>query len=334
MEAFSDLLDSTALEALREQKNLLAFSAGVDSSALFFLLVQENIPFDIAIVDYGMRAASKEEVAYAKELASYHDKHLYHDSVKLGESNFEHQARAHRYQFFEKIIQENGYDNLITAHQLNDRLEWFLMQLGKGAGLVEMLGFEAIEARKGYRLIRPLLGTDKATLLAFLRYHDKRYFIDESNQDEKYQRNYIRRNFSEAFLRTYKKGIRNSFEYLQRDKAQLVSHTLLYHDKQLYIVKRSDSAIRSIDKILKEMGYLLSAAQKEEILKQQESVVAGKIVVALKGEMIFIAPFSKKTMDKKFKERCRILGIPAKIRPYLSEMDINPSDLPRIGTTS
>ena len=53
----------------KSSNNLLAFSAGVDSTALFFWLVEKNIPFDIAIVNYHTRPTSNEEVAYAKELA-------------------------------------------------------------------------------------------------------------------------------------------------------------------------------------------------------------------------------------------------------------------------
>jgi len=47
-------------------KNLLAFSGGVDSSALFFILLEKKIPFDIAIVNYHKREQSKKEVEYGK----------------------------------------------------------------------------------------------------------------------------------------------------------------------------------------------------------------------------------------------------------------------------
>ncbi|MEA1879510.1 MAG: ATP-binding protein, partial [Campylobacterota bacterium] len=50
---------------LNNKKNLLAFSAGIDSSALFFLLLENNIKFDIAIVDYNIRDQSKKEVTHA-----------------------------------------------------------------------------------------------------------------------------------------------------------------------------------------------------------------------------------------------------------------------------
>ena len=60
----------------KSSNNLLAFSAGVDSTALFFWLVEKNIPFDIAIVNYHTRPTSDEEVAYAKELAEKFNKKI------------------------------------------------------------------------------------------------------------------------------------------------------------------------------------------------------------------------------------------------------------------
>ena len=68
---------------IRNQKNLLAFSAGVDSSALFFLLLEQSIPFDIAIVNYNLRVQSKDEVFYAKNLASKYKKNIFLSSSNL-----------------------------------------------------------------------------------------------------------------------------------------------------------------------------------------------------------------------------------------------------------
>ena len=150
--------------AIRNQKNLLAFSAGVDSTALFFLLLKQNIPFDIAIVDYNLRVQSKEEISYAKELALKYNKKIFVKDIKLeSDSNFEKTARDIRYKFFEKIISENSYENLITAHQLNDKLEWFMMQLSKGAGLVELIGFNEFEQKETYKIYKTWL-LEKRTL--------------------------------------------------------------------------------------------------------------------------------------------------------------------------
>ncbi|MEA2028532.1 MAG: ATP-binding protein, partial [Campylobacterota bacterium] len=101
-------LDKKVLPFL-EQKNLLAFSAGVDSTALFFLLLHHNIDFDIALVNYGTRESSEQEEAYAKELAQKYHKKCYTTQAPHIEQNFEKEARDFRYDFFEKLIKEHGY---------------------------------------------------------------------------------------------------------------------------------------------------------------------------------------------------------------------------------
>ena len=185
---------------IKNQKNLLAFSAGVDSCALFFLLLEQNISFDIAIVNYNVRIQAMQEVAYARGLALKYNKQIFIRDIKLeNSSNFEKTARDIRYKFFEEIVLGNSYENLITAHQLNDKLEWFMMQLSKGAGLVELLGFNEFEEKENYKIYKPLLNTTKDELENYLKNNNYKYFVDKSNFDEKYKRNYFRHNFSNKF---------------------------------------------------------------------------------------------------------------------------------------
>jgi tRNA(Ile)-lysidine synthase len=309
------------------KKNLLAFSAGVDSTALFFLLQNEAIEFDIAIVDYGIREQSKDEIKYAKELASKFKKEIFIKEVNLKKANFEKNARDERYNFFKTIIDERGYENLITAHQLNDKLEWFLMQLTRGAGLVEIMGYRAIDQRENFRLIRPLIDLDKSTLLEYLKQKDITYFVDESNFDSRYKRNKIREDFSNSLIDEYKDGIRKSFIYLEEDRQRLNDNTLICSISDLRVLKRGLDDLRSIDKVLKKMGYLLSSLQRDEIKKESELVIGGKFAISKTSEFIFIAPYCDSVMPKEFKEICRVAKIPPKIRAYLYKEGINPSYL-------
>jgi tRNA(Ile)-lysidine synthase len=176
---------------LKGKKNLLAFSAGVDSSALFFLLLENDIKFDIAIVNYGTREESDTEEAHAKALAKEHKLFCHSIKAPVFHSHFEKQARDFRYEFFESLITIEGYDTLITAHQLNDQLEWLLMRLSKGAGLSELLGLEPVTHKRDYALIRPLLAYSKEELLRYLQSNKYPYFVDESNVDESYERHPI-----------------------------------------------------------------------------------------------------------------------------------------------
>lgn len=307
---------------VKNQKNLLAFSAGIDSSALFFLLLEQNIPFDIAIVDYNLRKQSKNEVSYAKELALKYDKKIFLKELTLDDdSNFEKKARDIRYSFFEEIIKNNSYENLITAHQLNDKLEWFMMQLSKGAGLVELIGFNEFEQRDKYKIYKPLLNITKNELEEYLKTNQYKYFIDESNFNEKYTRNFFRHNFSDKFLSKFKNGIVNSFEYLQNDLDSLnIQNTPIkkIDELEIFVNQKDDNLnIRTIDLSLKKRGILLSNAQRNEILKEKKLTISHKINISILEDYIWIVPFCNITMDKKFKENCRINKIPKNIRAYI-----------------
>jgi len=315
------------LELLKNHKNLLAFSAGVDSSALFFLLLEHNISFDIALVNYNMREQSKEEEAYALALAKKHNLKAYTIKAPPFNKNFEKNARDFRYDFFDKLMAEHHYDNLLTAHQLNDQLEWLLMRLTKGAGTSELIGLEGYSKRKNYALVRPLLEHSKKELLAYLDFHKYRYFIDESNTNNKYERNLFRNKFANELMNEYSEGIRHSFRYLKEDKATLNKGTKeLFHEKEFYVIayESEASVIRIVDKYLKILGYLLSSAQRVELKKEISLVFGGLWAIEIKENTVFIAPYRSSPMPKKFKEACRKLKIPSKIRSYLfaEEIDI------------
>ena len=318
--------------AIKESKNLLAFSAGVDSSALFFLLLKQNIPFDIVIVNYNVRVQSKNEVLYAKELALKYNKQIFIKEVKLeSTSNFERTARDIRYKFFEEIIDKNSYEVLITAHQLNDKLEWFLMQLTKGAGLIELIGFNEFEQKENYKIYKPLLDITKKELEEFLQKEDIKYFIDNSNFDEKYKRNYFRHNFSDKLLSEYSNGIKKSFKYLQNDINSLnlsIKPIKVFNKLEIYQNQNDNNLnIRIIDNNLKKRGFLLSSAQRNEIIKQKEITISHKINITLNEDFIWICPKIEINMDKKFKEFCRINKIPKNMRAYIYSLNLDLDEL-------
>ena len=317
---------------IKNQKNLLAFSAGIDSSALFFLLLEQNIPFDIAIVDYNQREQSKEEVSYAKELAIKYSKNIYLKDVTLdANSNFEKNARDIRYAFFEEIINEYSYENLITAHQLNDKLEWFMMQITKGAGLVELIGFNVFEHKENYKIYKPLLQITKEELQKYLKQNDLKYFIDNSNFDEKYKRNFFRHNFSDKLLEEFKEGIKKSFDYLQKDLNSLNIQDRpkkKIKELEIFVNQKDDNLnIRTIDLSLKRRGILLTNAQRNEILKQKEITISNKINISMNENNIWITPMLNITMDKKIKELCRVNKIPKNIRAYIFSENIDLKEL-------
>ncbi len=318
------------LSHLKEKKNLLAFSAGVDSSALFFLLIEHHIPFDIALVNYGTRDNSNTEETHAKALAKQYDLTCHTIKAPLFTAHFEQNARKFRYDFFEKLIDTHHYDTVLTAHQLNDQLEWLLMRLTKGAGVSELIGLEEVSQRDHYTLVRPLLPYSKVELLTYLQSNKHPYFIDESNSDEKYERNLFRKQFSDPFMSEYKEGIKRSFEYLRQDKKQLEANfEPIYAQKKLRVIKlhTMTAKVKASDLALKELGYLLTASQRKEVKKEESLVIGGEWAICIQDDLLYIAPYLTTDMPKKFKEVCRVLKIPSKIRAYCFKEDIDPKEI-------
>ena len=318
------MLSAPVLHKLKLGRNLLAFSHGVDSTALFYLLDEAGVKFDLAIVDYNIRAQSKDEVASARDLAAKFSKQIYVKSVQLGESNFEHEARAARYEFFAEICRERGYENLILAHQFDDKFEWFLMQLGRGAGLSELLGMQELETREDYMIARPLLGVRKCELERFLRERNLKYFIDETNLTEQFKRGFIRAKFSEPFLNEYFSGVKKSFEFLAADTLNLAPE-ISNPAAKIYLVKRGTNELRGVDQACKRLGLVLSSAQRNEcarcLEKGSDCVLGGKVAVGAGANFILVTPYVKPAMDKKFKEVCRRLAIPPINRGFLFAED-------------
>ncbi len=307
------------LSDLKDTKNLLAFSAGGDSTALFFMLLDANVLFDIAIVNYGIREQSKEEVLYAQELAKKYDKKCFVYNANNIQKNFEANAREIRYNFFHDLIDKYHYKNLLTAHHLGDRFEWMLMQFCKGAGCVEIAGMQSIEKREKYNLIRPLLDKDKSELLSYLQQRDIKYFEDETNFDESIKRNSFRHKYSNPLLQKYKDGIKKSFNYIDIDKKLLIEEVNLFKVGSFFYFENKHNFrtnIYYIDKYIKEQGHLLSAKEKELLKNENTLIISRKFVVNQNQKYIFITPYISTTMDKKFKEKMRKLKIDTKLRGF------------------
>jgi tRNA(Ile)-lysidine synthetase-like protein len=181
-----------------KQKILVAVSGGVDSMVLLKLLqkaaAKDHFSLAVAHVDHQLRPASKQEAAYLKtyccerQLTFYSQKWLARDKQK----NTEARARAFRYEFFSKIMANENYTAVMTAHHQDDQAETILMKLTRGSALTNLAGIRDKQAFNNGHLIRPLLAFPKAKLLAYAQKTKLIYFEDETNQSNDYTRNRLR----------------------------------------------------------------------------------------------------------------------------------------------
>jgi tRNA(Ile)-lysidine synthase len=194
------------------KKIAVAVSGGADSLALTLLLQEfclaKKIKLFAATIDHKMRQASSEEAReLSKILAKKKIPHeiLTVEQKKLPQKNIEAGLRELRYELLTEFCKKNKIEFLFLGHHLGDVAENFLIRLFRGSGLDGLSPIGEVVSRKSLvvnrgkiQLIRPLLDFTKDDLKKFLTAQKIQWFEDETNQDEKFLRNKIRK-FFESF---------------------------------------------------------------------------------------------------------------------------------------
>ena len=100
----------------------------------------------------------------------------------------EEAGRKVRYELFEKVRFEKGFNKIAVAHNRNDLAETVLFNMARGSSLK---GISGICARRG-RIIRPILGITREEIEEYLSAEGQKYVTDSTNSEMDYSRNLIR----------------------------------------------------------------------------------------------------------------------------------------------
>jgi len=201
---------------LLEAPFLLACSGGVDSVVLVHMCSELQLDFSVAHCNFKLRgAASDADEAFVKDLAISLNKRCFSRTfdtigyINTQKVSLQVAARELRYAWFSKILEENKIATVVTAHQADDNLETFLINLSRGTGIE---GLTSIP-EKTAAISRPLLPFSRDEILGYAQEHRLGWREDQSNKETKYLRNKIRHtivpnlkelhpNFLNNFLKT------------------------------------------------------------------------------------------------------------------------------------
>ena len=177
---------------------VIGCSSGPDSMALVDMLLKIrdkfNLSLIIAHVNHNVREESYEEAKYLKEYCVTND--LIFETMTIeeyGDDNFHNEARNIRYNFFETLVYKYGANYLMTAHHGDDLIETVLMRIVRGSNLYGYSGFKKVVDMEGYKIVRPLIHYTKAQLEEYVQSNNVKYFVDSSNDKDKYTRNRYRK---------------------------------------------------------------------------------------------------------------------------------------------
>lgn len=171
---------------------LVACSGGADSLALAAASVFEGSRIGVlvgaVIVEHGLQPETKAVAeATAKTLAELGASPVEVRAVKVAKTKAggpEAAARTARYAALDAAADELGAKFVMLAHTLNDQAETVLLGLARGSGNRSLNAMSEVN----WRYLRPLLGIERQTTVAFCEDSGLKAWHDPQNSDGKFAR--------------------------------------------------------------------------------------------------------------------------------------------------
>ena len=197
-QAFSSAL---APYSSSKRRMVIAFSGGVDSRVLLELAARYGKEHNVACVavhvHHGLSQNADQWAKQCQQWCSNLGIELSVERVSLdttsGES-LEKLARDARYGALKAHLKSN--DVLLTGQHQDDQLETFLLALKRGSGPKGLSSMAGVMPFGGATLIRPLMAVPREQIEAFAVESGLTWVEDESNQDQRFDRNFLRHEIS------------------------------------------------------------------------------------------------------------------------------------------
>jgi tRNA(Ile)-lysidine synthase len=263
LDPFQNLLNSR-FSFLKDTPLLLAVSGGLDSMVLADLCIKSGLDIALAHCNFKLRnEESDEDEDFIKAFAQTNNlevfiTHFETETVATTQKqSIQMAARQLRYEWFETLKNQKGFEYILTAHHADDNLETMLINLSRGTGLDGLTGIPELNGS----IVRPLLEFDREDIHDFATYHKLSWREDSSNNSTKYVRNNLRhtiipllKEMNPSFIESFQ----NTQNHLKDTQSILEDYMLEVEDKVVESIDENQM-IYNVDRILSlnnPKGYL------------------------------------------------------------------------------
>jgi tRNA(Ile)-lysidine synthase len=196
---------------------VIGVSGGPDSLCLMDALSRLGHALIVAHFDHKLRPEAEADAREVQRIAEN-----YGFPFELGEADvaafaklqalsLEEAGRTLRYRFMFELAEQSGAQAVAVAHTADDQVETVLMHFLRGAGLSGLRGMPLRALPNAWSraipLVRPLLSTWRAEVLAYCAEHGLEPVFDSTNQDQAFFRNRLRHELI-PILETYNPAVR------------------------------------------------------------------------------------------------------------------------------
>lgn len=215
----------------------VALSGGVDSVVLLHVMnaLQADIPqlqLTAVYVNHGLSQYADDWQAFCEQLCNELAITFYAAQVKIDRktrTSLEQQARDARYQALDQLSPSGSI--ILLGQHLNDQLETFLLRLKRGSGLQGLTAMRQTRMlSSGRECLRPLLNVTRQNIEQFAADFNLEHITDDSNCDERFDRNFIRQQIMpllSARFKGFEKSAVRSVGLLQQQQDLLDEYSQL-----------------------------------------------------------------------------------------------------------
>jgi len=324
------------------EKILVAVSGGIDSVVMLDLFSKINYHFSIVHCNFSLRGDESDmDEHFVKELAEKYNVDFFikkFNTIKDAEKNglsIQETARNLRYDWFDELAKQQGFDHIAVAHHFDDQVETFFINLLRGSGVT---GLKGMPVKRG-KIIRPLLFARRSEIVQHATDYKLGFREDSSNSSDKYLRNRIRHNILpeiEELSNYFEIALTDSLEYLSEDDLLLKQiiqekkNTIFIYKNNLLIIPMSK--LKLLDNfdiwlyyLLKDLGFNRAVTDKIVALPEEK---VGKIfyseshqLLVDRDQLIIREKVNEMNHKRKWHLRKRSISIPLKLKPSVIEND-------------
>lgn len=277
----------------------VALSGGPDSVALLSVLgdlaAEESFELvGVAHLNHQLRgAAADQDERFCRRLAATRSLPIYVERIDVAgiartrRESIERAAHTERYAFFQRAADRFGAVRVAVGHTRDDQAETFLLRLVRGAG---PRGLAGIHPQTGV-VIRPLIDTPRAEILAHVMSGGLEFREDATNADVSVPRNRVRHELIPYLRERFSPGI---VDVLDRE-ASIAREDAAFLDRVAADVGRR-LTVRAGNRIEIALQPLLAepaAIARRVIRDAQQAVAGGRFVGFETVEAVFALAVSK-----------------------------------------
>ena len=260
------------LDKLNKKNYLVAVSGGPDSLALVALskayTFLKKSKFHYVLIDHKIRDKSGQEAKKVKSLLKRRKINLkVLENKKKIFKNIQAEARNSRYEILINYCKRNKIQTILTAHNLEDQVETFLIRLSRGSGLKGLSAMKPLSTiSANVELFRPLLDVKKYFLIKISKSIFGTFIKDPSNKNIKFLRTKVR-NLKKPLE---KSGIRYEQIFRSIQNLSFSKSTLENYSSKIFkkIIKNKKNEISINFKKYQELSHDIKLALINESIKK------------------------------------------------------------------